>query len=185
MATKRFLKYGKNWSNKGTHWSSHKYDKINPDHRSYHSEYLIWVGIRERCNNPKCRQYKNYGGRGIKVCNSWDNKETGFLNFYKDMGPRPNDKNGKLMELDRTDNDKGYSPDNCRWVDKKTNNRNRRDNIKISLFGEEYCICEACSLFGLKRTTVTEAIRVRNKSVEEAFINALKRRYHVCMAPAK
>lgn len=72
--------------------------------RSDIPEYWIWVAMRSHCNNKNCPVYKHYGGRGITVCEKWND----FEKFYNDMGKRPNDK----MSIDRIDNNKGYSPDN-------------------------------------------------------------------------
>lgn len=87
-------------------------------------EYLIWVEMRARCNNPNNANYHRYGGRGIKVCDRWSE---GFQNFLDDMGPQP----FARASIDRIDNDKGYEPDNCRWAGYKTQSRNRSTNIQV------------------------------------------------------
>lgn len=80
--------------------------------------------MRQRCNNPNDRGYANYGGRGIALCSEWNDyrafEEWAMNNGYS-----------KELELDRIDNDKGYSPDNCRWVKRIVNNHNRRTTAKI------------------------------------------------------
>ena len=83
-------------------------------------EYIAWCHMKERCSNSKCRGYENYGGRGITVCNRWDK----FANFYEDMGNKPS----KKHSLDRKDNEKGYSKDNCRWATSLQQVLNRRKN---------------------------------------------------------
>lgn len=88
------------------------------------SAYIIWKGMKQRCNDPNNISYHNYGGKGIKVCKEW---EKNFFNFIGDIGPRPSAKHS----LDRIDNQIGYCKTNCRWVERKLQNRNqgmRRDN---------------------------------------------------------
>lgn len=80
--------------------------------------YKVWQSMLDRCRNPNSTAYAWYGGRGISVCDEWYD----FINFYKDMGHRPTGK-----ELDRVDNDKGYSKENCHWITHKQNCENRRE----------------------------------------------------------
>lgn len=80
------------------------------------SIYKLWAGMIQRCYNPNTNRFKNYGGRGIEVCERWRD----FRNFYNDMGLKP-----KGMSLDRIDNNKGYSPENCRWSSHTIQARNK------------------------------------------------------------
>lgn len=82
-------------------------------------EYNTWVNMKARCYNPKASRYENYGGRRITVCDEWMHS---FKQFLADMGKKPS----PTHSIDRIDNDKGYSPDNCRWADKKTQVINTR-----------------------------------------------------------
>lgn len=91
--------------------------------------YKIWGGMLSRCYNRKVRIYKYYGGRGITVCERWKD----FRNFYEDMGERPNG-----MQVDRIDNDKGYSPDNCRWATAKENNPSNKGTLIDSMPGRMF-----------------------------------------------
>jgi len=92
------------------------------------SEYRIWQGVKNRCNNPKVRSYPAYGGRGIKVCDRWLEKYTGFINFLKDMGNRPSPEHS----IDRVDNDGDYCPENCRWATNYQQSQNTRPQARNS-----------------------------------------------------
>lgn len=95
-----------------------KAEGIRRPGRSYHPEYELWGGLKQRCNNPKHRSYKEYGGSGISYDQSWNS----FDAFLRDMGPRPS----KNHSVDRIDNKVGYSKLNCRWATKREQVENRR-----------------------------------------------------------
>jgi hypothetical protein len=74
-------------------------------------EYTVWRNMKARCNNERRKEYKNYGGKGIKVCTRWNDS---FKSFIDDMGKRPSDDH----ELHRKDSSEGYYPSNCVWIDR-------------------------------------------------------------------
>lgn len=97
-------------------------------------EFAVWVQIRQRCNNPTCHGYPNYGGRGISVCERWND----FSAFIEDMGPKPS----PIHSIDRTNNDGNYEPGNCTWAIPTTQSRNRRVTRQVTAFGETKCVAE-------------------------------------------
>lgn len=87
-----------------------------------HISYKTWSSMRLRCNYSKTNNYKYYGGRGIKVCERWNNRVSGYVRFVQDMGPRPS----LNHVIDRIDPNGNYEPFNCRWVTKLENSKNRK-----------------------------------------------------------
>lgn len=98
-------------------------DKIKHG-RSFTAEYRTWNSMRERCRNPKQKQFSDYGGRGISVCERWDKS---FAHFLEDMEEKIK---GKRISIDRIDNEGNYEPGNCRWSTPQENTNNRRNSKK-------------------------------------------------------
>lgn len=131
------------------------------------TEYRIWRGIKNRCYNKNEPAFKNYGARGITVCDRWRDS---FENFYADMGPRPS----KDMTLDRTNNDLGYSPENCRWATATQQARNSRHAVPITIGGETRSISEWAEKCGIGKRTLWHRLRVAGMSPEEAIRKPLR-----------
>ena len=110
--------------------------------------YRVWVSMRQRCENPRFRQWKDYGGRKIDYCDAWKSYEQ----FEKDMGPRPTPQH----TLDRIDNNKGYSPDNCRWATRKEQQRNQRVTRRVTIDGVEYIAADLAERCGQKTDIIVE-----------------------------
>lgn len=106
-------------------------------HKGYGTRlYPIWNSMRQRCNNPKSRPYKNYGGRGIKICPEWDDYAV-FREWAKSTGYDEDAERGYLT-LDRIDVDGDYCPENCRWVNMREQANNRRDTLLMDYQGETH-----------------------------------------------
>lgn len=124
--------------------------------------YRIWSNMKSRCNNPKASRYDRYGGRGIMVCSEWMHDFESFYNWSINHGYSDE------LSLDRIDGDKGYSPDNCRWVDGHCQNKNKSNVPSYEFHGKRFTQSEVYSLFGVKRTTFQRRIK-KGCSVEEAL----------------
>lgn len=91
--------------------------------------YAVWKSMKQRCSDPLSNDFDRYGGRGITVCDEWLNDFQAFYDWAMANGYDENAAHGQCT-IDRIDNDKGYSPDNCRWVDMITQRNNRSDSRK-------------------------------------------------------
>lgn len=87
--------------------------------------YSVWAAMKTRCSNRNQGCWKNYGGRGIRVCRRWSNS---FMNFYLDMSSGYR----RGLTIERKNNDKGYSPSNCTWATRAEQNRNQRNSSKYA-----------------------------------------------------
>ena len=114
-------------------------------------EYVAWANMLARCRNPNKPEYKNYGGRGICVCERWRS----YDNFLTDMGTRPSPKH----TLERKDNSRRYGPGNCVWATRMEQLRNKRTNLNFILFGYEMCAKDWCRFFGVGYSTFLRRIK--------------------------
>ena len=135
--------------------------KTIPHGLSYHPLYRVWQSMRLRCLDPNHRAYPSYGGRGIGMCERWQNS---LAHFIEDMGEKPSPKH----EIDRINNDGGYEPGNCRWVTRSENDRNRRNTKWVIYKGERRKFADLCDQHQIAMDLA--AWRLRNGwSVEMAF----------------
>jgi hypothetical protein len=119
---------------------------------SYSPEHRSWGSMRQRCTNPRHREWDRYGGRGIKICQRWLDS---FEAFYEDMGPRPS----LDHSIDRIDNDGDYSPENCRWATWEEQNSNQSQNVFLEWQGETLCMAAAARAAGLDPARVSQRRR--------------------------
>lgn len=127
----------------------------------HHPVYHTWVSMRDRCNNPNNSKYSDYGGRGITICSEWDSFEV----FLKDMGEKP----FTGAEIDRIDNSKGYSPDNCRWVTRTSNMRNTRFNNNWTYNGITQCVSAWAEALNTTASTLIQRVNLLGWSIEKTL----------------
>ena len=114
------------------------------------ASYQTWQAMKTRCLNPNSSSYKNYGDRNIKICDKW----MSFEGFFEDMGERPDG-----YSLDRIDNNKGYSRDNCRWATPAEQNRNTRQNKFLTKNGKTMCMRDWSNETGIPYPTIQDRVR--------------------------
>ncbi len=122
--------------------------------------YRLWRGIMNRCHNRNTKEYKDYGGRGIVVCERWQD----FTKFVEDMGERPS----KSHTVGRRDNYGHYGPDNCRWETMAEQGRNKRNNRVFEYLGERMCITDIARAVGINIITLRYRVILLGWSVEKA-----------------
>lgn len=123
----------------------------NNNARPYGAEYQTWLGMRNRCRNPNHPKYPRYGGRGIAVCERWDD----FAVFLADMGSRPSPKHS----LDRhPDNNGPYAPDNCRWATRVEQQRNTHTNRRIEIDDVTRTAAEWSEVVGISSSTIASRL---------------------------
>ena len=138
-----------------------KTKQIIPNKRIRH----IWELMKSRCYNNKNISFKNYGDRGIKICDEWLDKKNGLINFYNwsmENGYRED------LSIDRIDIDGNYEPSNCRWVSWKKQCNNKRNNIKIKYNGESENVCYFIQKYSLNKFAIYSRLR-KGWSIKDAI----------------
>lgn len=125
--------------------------------------YSIYSHMKSRCYDSNNDHYKWYAARGITICNEWLNDFMTFYNWSMDNGYRDN------LTIDRIDNNKGYSPDNCRWADQTTQVRNRSNTRNIAYNGETKTLTEWCNQLGLSYKTIYARLYVHHWPIGKAL----------------
>ena len=119
--------------------------------KRYHKDYSVWKNMRSRCLDCKNKEFKNYGGRGIKVCSSW---QESFDAFIHDMGERPSSN----LTLERIDLNGNYEPSNCKWATPIEQARNKRNNRLHEIDGTSKTLNEWCEIYGANPTLAKSRI---------------------------
>lgn len=115
--------------------------------------FNIWCGMKKRCYNQNHKFYAYYGGRGITVCDEWLHDFQAFWDWAMSNGYQDD------LSIERANNSLGYTPENCRWATAKEQNRNTRQNRRITINGETKTLAEWCEQCGLKYGTVYDRFR--------------------------
>lgn len=142
----------------------HNYNTTHGESRT--RIYIAWLHMINRTSNKKNKDYKNYGGRGITVCEEWKDyltfKKWALENGYSDT-----------LTLDRIDNDKGYYPGNCRWADEETQNNNKQQSRKLEYRGKIKSVEQWAKEYNINRSTLVNRLN-KGMSIKEALETPIK-----------
>lgn len=130
----------------------------------------IWNNIKKRCYNPRHESYKYYGGAGIGMCDAWRTDFNAFEQWAVSHGYDDS------LSIDRIDNTRGYSPDNCRWVDNKQQAMNRGTTKDIEYNGETHCLTDWATILGINLKTLSRRL-LNGWTVDRAFSTPVLTQY--------
>lgn len=133
--------------------------------KRYSRAYKAWLHMKDRCLNPRNKNFARYGGRGITICQPWIDS---FIAFYQDMGDPP-----PAHSLDRIDNDGPYCRENCRWATRKTQMNNMSTNHPITANGETHTLAEWSHMTGLDRFIIADRLS-RDWTPEQALTQSVR-----------
>lgn len=130
--------------------------------------YAVWLSMKQRCNNPKCKAYKDYGGRGISVCSEWADDYLIFAKWANDNGYQ------KGLSIDRIDVNGNYEPSNCRWLTISEQQMNKRTNHLITFNGETDTITNMARKYGFEPSTIEGRLTKNKWTIEKALTTPVK-----------
>lgn len=134
------------------------------NYSEYHRLYMTWQNMRSRCKYESCDNYKWYGGRGIKVCEEWDNSYEAFKTWALSHGWSPE------LEIDRINSDGNYEPSNCRWITHYDQVNNQSRNIPVTLYGTTMNISQWADCIGFNASSARA--RISKGSSPEDVVNS-------------
>lgn len=137
-----------------------RYGRLDYDGHTKHPLYRVYYAMKQRCFDKNSSEYHNYGARGITVCKEWMDSYQTFYQWCLENGYR------KGLQLDRLDNNKSYSPDNCRFSTPLENSNNKRTCIYLEYNGELHTINGWARILNINKNTFWRYIRVKNYSIE-------------------
>ena len=143
---------------------------VTSKHKSSNSDlYDVWINMKQRCLNKNNPSYNNYGGRGITICDEWLNNFSEFRKWSIENGYE------KGLNIDREDNDKGYSPDNCRFITYIENQNNKRTNTYLEFNNEINTIANWARKLNMNPRTLVTRLDTLNWSIEKTLTTPVKK----------
>lgn len=134
--------------------------------------YYVYCKIKDRCTNPQNKSYPRYGGRGITMCDEWLNNPKAFCDWAYENGYDENAKYGECT-VDRIDNSKGYSPENCRFANEKEQANNRRSNHLITHNGITKTLAQWRDYYGMTQSKAYYHLVLKGKTIQELIDNGV------------
>lgn len=139
--------------------------------------YNVWLGMKKRCYNTKNVDYKNYGGRGITVCDEWKDSFVNFSQWAYENGYDKDAPRGQCT-IDRIDVDGCYEPENCRWVDRYIQMNNKRNNRILTYNGESHTLAEWCEIVNIPYSSLESRLDKLHWSVEKTLTTPTRNKIH-------
>jgi len=138
--------------------------------------FKVWQEMKFRCSSPNCANYKSYGGRGIKVCEEWQDFEP-FYQWASTNGYQEG------LTIERKDNNGNYEPENCKWATKKEQANNKRNNIIVEIDGVTHTVSEWCDITGVSRPALLNRL-IYGFQGKDLIRPVRKRRKNIGSTPA-